>query len=230
MRIPGGRATRIALGTAGGVLVVLGVAQLVLPSIAAKIARDQLAKYGAVKSVSVHAFPAIELLWGHAQSATVRAGDLRMGVSQFDGLLPRMRGIERIDTHADSFQLGPLKLHDVRSEKRGDELSVSGTLMQSDLQRALPAGVQVQLVQGTGGAVEVRVSGSLFGVGASVSALLGAQDGKLVAEPRGFPFAGLARITLFSDTHLYVQAVSLSSQPGAGGDGGYVLALRAKLS
>jgi hypothetical protein len=229
MRIPGGRATRIALGTAGGVLVALGVAQLVLPSIAAKVARDQLAKYGTVKSVSVHAFPAIELLWGHAQSATVRAGDLHMSVSQFDGLLPRMRGIERIDTRADSFQLGPLKLHEVRTEKRGDELSTQGTVMQSDLQSALPAGVQVQLVEGAGGTVEVRVGGSIFGVGASVLARLGAQGGKLVAEPQGFPFAGLGRITLFADAHLDVQSVSLSAQPRGAGDTAYVLALRARL-
>jgi hypothetical protein len=229
MRIPRGRTPRIALGAAGAIVVVLVLAQLVLPGIAARIARDQLGKYGTVREVSVHAFPAIALLWGHAQSATVRAGNLRMSDSQFDGLVPRIRGIERLDMTAESLQLGPLRISDLRSEKRGEELTVSGTLTQADLQSALPAGVDVQLLENTSGGVEVRVGGSLFGVGASVLALLSAQEGKLVAQPQGFPFAGLARITLFSEPRLFVQGFDLTAQPGAGGDPGYELTLRAKL-
>jgi hypothetical protein len=229
MTIPRGRATRIALGVAGAVVVVLVVAQFALPAIAARIARDQLEKYGTVRSVSVHAFPAIELLWGRAQSATVRVGDLRMSDSQFDGLVPRMRGIENIDMSADSLQLGPWRIRGVRIEKRADELGVRGSLTQADLQSALPAGVAVSLLESTGQGVEVRVSGSLFGVGASVLALLSAQDGKLVAQPQGFPFAGFARITLFSDSRLFVQGFSLSSLQAAQGEESYALTLRARL-
>ena len=229
MRIARGRRTRIALGTAGGIVVVLVLAQLVLPGIAARIARDQLGRYGTVRSVSLRAFPAIELLWGHAQSATVRAGNLRMSVSQFDGLLSRLEGIQQLDMTAESLRMGPLGIHDVSVQKRGRELITRGSVAQSDLQSALPAGVQVRLVESAGGAVEARVSGSLFGVGASVLALLGAHEGKLVAQPQGFPFAGLGPITLFSDPHLFVQAVALSSQPGPGGDASYVLTLRAML-
>lgn len=47
-------------------VVVLGVAQLVLPGIAAQRIRSQLDRYGHVRSVSVSAFPAIELLWHRA--------------------------------------------------------------------------------------------------------------------------------------------------------------------
>src|SRR5450755_588013 len=56
------------------VVVVLGVAQLVLPGIAAQRLRDQLARSGQVLSVHVSAFPAIELLWHHADSVVVRMG------------------------------------------------------------------------------------------------------------------------------------------------------------
>jgi LmeA-like phospholipid-binding len=229
MRPPRRRSTRIALGALGAIVVVLIVAQLVLPGIAARIARDQLGKYGTVREVSVHAFPAIALLWGRAQSATVRAGNLRMSDSQFDGFVPRMRGIERLDMTAESLQLGPLRLSDLRSEKRGEQFTVRGTLTQADLRSALPAGVDVRVLESTSAGVEVRVSGSLFGVGASVLALLSAQEGKLVAQPQGFPFAGLARITLFSDPRLFVQGFDLSAQPDGGGDPGYELTLRATL-
>ena len=228
MTIPRGRATRIALGAGGAIVVVLVVAQLALPAIAARIAREQLEKYGTVRSVSVHAFPAIELLWGHAQSATVQAGHLRMSTSQFDGLVPRIRGIERVDMTAESLRIGPFTMRDVRTEKRGAEIYTRGTITQADLQSALPAGVGVRIVEGAQG-VEVRVSGSLFGVGASLLALVSAQEGKLVAQPQGFPFAGLARITLFSDARLFVQSFGLSGEPPAASDPSYALTLRAKL-
>lgn len=228
MTIPRGRVTRIALGVGGAIVIVLVVAQLALPAIAARIARDQLEKYGTVRSVSVHAFPAIELLWGHAQSASVQAGHLRLSTSQFDGLVPRMRGIERFDMTAESLQMGPLKMRDVRSEKRGEEIYTRGTITQADLQSALPAGVDVRIVEGVEG-VEVRISGSLFGVGASVLALVRAQEGKLVAQPQGFPFAGFARITLFSDPRLFVQSFGLSREPAAAKESSYALTLRAKL-
>ncbi|MFZ0377875.1 MAG: hypothetical protein WAL38_08625, partial [Solirubrobacteraceae bacterium] len=64
----------MALGVAGLVLLVLVVAQLVLPGIAADRLRDQLARSGTVISVKVSAFPAIELLWGDADSVVVRLG------------------------------------------------------------------------------------------------------------------------------------------------------------
>ena len=92
MRLPGGRATAIGFGAAGGIVVALVLAQLVLPAIAARIARDQVGKYGAVRSVSVHALPAIELLWGHAESATRGAPATCAERLQLDGLLPDRRG------------------------------------------------------------------------------------------------------------------------------------------
>ena len=60
------RAARAALGVAGGVVVVLGLAQLLLPGLAAQRVRSEIGRYGVVHSVSVSAFPAIELLWGDA--------------------------------------------------------------------------------------------------------------------------------------------------------------------
>ena len=85
-------------------------------------------------------------------------------------------------------------------------------------------------MQSTGGVVEMRLSGSLFGFGASVLALLSVQGGALVAQPQGIPFAGLARITVFSDPHIAVQGFDLTSLPaGPHGEAGYALHLRARL-
>jgi hypothetical protein len=226
MGIVGGRAPRIALGVAGGIVVVLGVAQLVLPGIAAQVVRNRTSRYGTVKSVSVMAFPAIELLWGSAESATMKAGSLRMSLSQATELLLSASGVDRIDVSAESLQLGPLRMHGARMEKRGDAMYSQGNLEQSDLQAILPGGVEVRPV--TGG-VEVRASGGLFGVSTSVRALVSVQEGKLVAQPQGFPFAGLARITLLSDPHLLIQSFDLSSETGPTGESGYRVRVWARL-
>lgn len=223
------RSTRIALAALGAVVLVLILAQLFLPALAARIAREQIGRYGTVRSVSVGAFPAIELLWGHAESARIEAGQLRMSVSQFDGLLPRLRGVRNLDMTVAGIQLGPLRAQEVRVAKRGAEIEVRGGVTQADIQSALPAGVHVALVPSAGGGVAIRVSGSLFGVGASLLAVLGVHEGKLVAQPQGIPFAGLARLTVFSDPHLAVQDVGLDGHAGGGAEGPYTLTLRVAL-
>jgi hypothetical protein len=228
MRTGARKPLRIALGVAGGVVVLLVVAQLVLPGIAARIARDQIGKYGSVRSVSLRAFPAIELLWGRADSAEVHATELRLSVSQLNSLIPRLRGVERVDMSADSLQVDQFKLQRAAIEKRGAEIDMRGTIDQADVQSALPAGTQAQLVENAQGTVEVRVRGSLFGFGASLAVTLSAQDGKLVAQPKGIPLAGLARLTLFSDQHLHVESVGLSREQGAA-EGDYVVTLRIRL-
>jgi hypothetical protein len=110
VRIPRRKATRIALGTAATVVAVLGLAQLLLPGIAAQRVRDQLGHYGVVKSATVTALPAIELLWGRAQSATVSAENLDMSFSQAAELLWKARGVQRIDMTAESMRLGEAAL------------------------------------------------------------------------------------------------------------------------
>ncbi len=91
-----GRAARIALAIAGAIVAVLGLAQLLLPGIAAQRMRDQLARYGDVHSATVRAFPRrFELLRGHMQAATLSAGSLSMSLGQG-------RGAEQPRRHAGS--------------------------------------------------------------------------------------------------------------------------------
>ncbi len=225
MALASRRPTRIALAAAGGVVLLLVLAQLLLPTIAARIARGQIEKYGPVRSISVHAFPAIELLWGHAQSARIEAGELRMSVSQLDGLLPRLQGIGSVDMNLAGLSLGSLRAQDVRVAKRGSALQMRASITTADVQSALPAGVQATLAPAPTGGVAIRVSGSLLGVGASLLATLTAEEGKLVAQPEGIPFASFARFTVFSDPHVFVQNVALAP----GGAGAYTLTLHATL-
>lgn len=235
MRTSRRRAVRIALGTAGGIVAALGLAQLLLPGLAAQRVRSQVGRYGTVKSVSVSAFPAIELLWGRAHSVAVSAGALSLKISQLGELLWQARGVQRMDLHAESIRVGPLTMLHVSSRKRGDELSTEGSVTEAALRAALPGSVAVQPLGSTPDGVEMSVSGSLFGLGASVDVLLSAHEGKLVAQPQGIPFAGFVKLTLFSDSHMYLQSFDLTTAttgaPGAGKGGGasYLVGIHAKL-
>ncbi len=69
----------------------------------------------------------------------------------------------------------------------------------------------MSLLRSEGGEVEVRATGALFGVGASVNAVAGASDGKLVAHPLGFLIEGV-QLTLFSEPHVHMEGVGASVQ------------------
>jgi hypothetical protein len=229
MRFPRRRATRIALGVVGVIVVVLGLAQLVLPKLAVQRVRDELGRYGVVRSATVSAFPAIELLWGHAQSAKVTAGDLHMGFSQASAILWKARGVERIDMSADSMRLGSITMHEVRTEKRGATLYMQGSSGAADFRGAVPGGAEVQSLTNVSGGVQARVSGNLFGAGASAEALLSVQEGKLIAQPQGIPFAEFVKLTIFSDPHMALQRFAIAPAPSAGTERRYLVKIWAKL-
>jgi hypothetical protein len=200
----------------GGIVVLFVLVQLLLPRIAAQRMRSELARYGVVRSASISAFPAIELLWGEAQSATVSADNISMSPAQVNELLAKARGVQRIDMRATSVRVGSLTLHDATWRKRGDQLYMSGTLTEADLRASLPGSTGFELLGSDSEGVDMRVKGTLFGVASSVAVQLRAVEGKLVAQPQGIPFAGLVKVTLLSVPHMYVQSISLADSPSAG--------------
>jgi hypothetical protein len=221
MVVARGRAVRIALVLAGALVAALGLAQLLLPGIAAQRVRDELGRYGDVHSATVRAFPAIELLWGHAQSATLSAGSLSMSLAQAAKLLGQARGVEKVDLRAQTMRVGQFAMHDTLTRKRGAALYAEGSVGEADLRAAVPGSVEVQPLGSVSGGVAVRVSGTLFGVAGSIEALLSIQEGKLVAQPQGIPFGGFVKLTLLSDPNIYLQGFDLTTPAAArGGPGG----------
>ncbi|HET6865150.1 MAG TPA: hypothetical protein VFH80_04470 [Solirubrobacteraceae bacterium] len=203
----------IALGVVGVVLLVLVIAQLVLPGIATNVLRDQLSKSGTVLSVSVRAFPAVELLWGQADSVVVRMGRYQAGASEIGNKLGRAADVGSLDVSAQVVQSGVLTLRNARLRKQGNELIGSATVMQSDLRAAVPFLDDVQPVASSDGQLVLRGTASLLGLNASVDAVVAARNGALVVAP-DVPFGGIATITLLDDPHVRVQSVSAVAVPG----------------
>lgn len=213
----------IALGVVGVVLLVLVVAQLVLPGIAENRLRDQLGRSGTVLSVKVSAFPAIELLWGQADSVVVRMGRYQAGASEIGNKLGAAVDVGTLDLSAQELQSGVLTLRDARLRKQGNELIGSATVMQADLRAAVPFLDNVQPVASSEGQLILRGTASLLGLNASVDAVVAARDGALVVAP-DVPFGGIATITLLDDPHIRMQSVSAVTVPG-----GFRLVARARV-
>jgi hypothetical protein len=206
------RPRTLALVALGGLLLLLVLAQLLLPWIAASRISSRIGRYGHVDHVSVSAWPAIELLWGDADKVDVRAGSLSLSPSQAAHLLWEGRGVSHMDFTASAVRVGSLRLTDATLTQRGHALRAAARASQADVSSALPAGLSVRLLRSEGGQVEVLAGGGLFGVGASVRALALAQGGALVAHPVGVLPEGFT-LTLFADPHVSVTGVGASELP-----------------
>lgn len=222
----GAKITRIAAVVIVLVLLVLAVAQVLLPAIASSTISSRIGRYGKVSSVTIKALPAVKLLWGDADSVNVVAKELVMTPEQTVALIHEAKGASKLDARAAEVKEGPLHLTTVRLQKRGDRIFAAGTISAAAVAEALPPGVSIKLLGSGEGEVHVRVTGGLFGVGASVDAVAYAEDGNLVARPTALPFRAL-RLTLFSDPRFAVEGVGASeiAKPGMS----YRLAIRGRL-
>jgi hypothetical protein len=224
----------MALAVGVPVVVVFGLGQAILPRLAAERVRDQVKAYGHLENVSVKAFPAIELLWGKAESASATAKRLSLSEADAVKLVWEARGV-----HESTLKVGALKLsvpglpggvvmHDAVLRKRGDRLTTQARITQADLDAASPSGVRVHLVPSQPGTAKVIASGSLFGVQATVEAVAMPSEGKLIAQPLNIPFGAFVRMTLFADPHLYLEGISAAPE-GEGPQEAWRLGLSGRL-
>jgi hypothetical protein len=203
----------LAVGGVAVILIVLIVAQLVLPGIAAQRLRDQLARNGQVLAVQVHAFPAIELLWHHADRVTISLGRYRTPAGKLGGSLRQANSVGSLRATARELDVGLLQLRDASLVKQGSRLIGSATVTEADLRAAVPILDSLTPVASTGGQLVLQGTAGLFGITATVQALVHAVAGRLVVSPN-VPLGGLATITVFSNPHVAVQSVAASPLPG----------------
>jgi hypothetical protein len=202
---------RIALAlTVVGVILLLVLAQLILPGIAEQRLRDRLSHSGQVLSVEVHAFPAIELLWHHADRVVVRMQQYHSNSGHLGSLLAQAGDVDTLDASAAQVSAGLLTLRDATLRKRGSHLTGSAQVREQDLRSALPILNSVQPIASAGGQLTLRGTATVLGVTATVDATVAAQNGQLVVQPN-VPLGSLATITVFSNPHLAVEDVGANT-------------------
>jgi hypothetical protein len=215
---------RRAIGIgAVAVVIVLALAQFLLPSLAASRLRDRLARSGRVVSVAVSAFPAIELLWHRAGTVTVRLASYRSSPSGLDRLLDEAGDVGSLSATVATLRSGRLSLTDVAVHKRGDELSGSARISEAALRAAVPFLSSLSLVSSSAGTLTLE--GTATALGISATATVESSGGRLVVVPDLPLVGGLLTLTVFADPHVDVQGVSGSSVAG-----GLSLSARARLN
>jgi LmeA-like phospholipid-binding len=205
------------------IVLVLVIAQLLLPGIAAQQLRSRLEQSGTVLKVEVDAFPAIQLLWHHADKVVVRMRDYSSSSRRLSSTLSSIGDADSLDASADELKVGLLTLRDAALHKQGNQLTGRAMVTQSDLQSSFPVLDSLRLVDSSGGELTLQGTATVLGVTATADATVRAQNGTLVVSP-DVPFGGLATITLFSSPHLEVQGVSATPAPG-----GFILTAQAQL-
>jgi hypothetical protein len=206
-----------------GLAVALAVAgELLLPGLAAQRARELLGRYGHVRAVKVQASPALELLFGEAQSIEARASALSASPDQLIALEQEAAGVGRGRLQAEALTLplpapleGTVTLHDVTLSKHGKRLEAAGSVRAGDVHARLPAGARIEGIGVSEGEPEIVLAGGFAGVRLAAGVVVSAEAGQIVGMPVGIPLASLARLSLLSNPGVYFEALS-ASQSGAG--------------
>lgn len=200
-----GRAVRWAVAAAAVLIVLLVVAQLVLPGIAERRVRDELARIGTPSDVEVSSFPAVKLLLGQVDSLSARLESSEASADEVADLIASTEEIDRLRVSTDRIELSGLELRDAMLAKDDERLRAEASLTRQDLLALLPAGSELRSIGSEGG--ELLLDGSFSALGFQFSGVARASpsDGAIVLAPEGV--AGLARLTVFSDDRLRIEAL-----------------------
>lgn len=197
----------IGLAAAVFIVVVLVIAQFVLPGIAASTLRERLAAHGHVLSVEVDAFPAIELLWHRADKVVVRMADYQVPSATLAGNLAQTTDAGTLDASVATLRSGLLTLHDATLHKQGDQLSGRAHVTEANLRAAVPILQSVTPVASAGGALVLRGTVNVLGVSVTADAVLAIRSGAIELTPN-VPLGALAAVTVFSDPHVSVESIA----------------------
>jgi hypothetical protein len=213
-----------ALVAAAAVLAFLAACQLLLPGIAAGRLRSMLSRSGSVKSVSVSAWPAVELLWHHADSVTVSMRSWSSSPVRLNGQLGQLHDVGALHASIGVVHVGALTAHQVAVSSTGGQIIGRGTVREADLRGAVPFLRSVVPVTNSDGTLVLRGTASVLGlIGGSLDATVQVRRGALIVSP-DVPLGGLATVTVFSARGVRVTGVSAASVRG-----GFIARVTARL-
>jgi hypothetical protein len=207
---------RAAIVAALALIALLLLGQLVLPGFAERRIRGRLEKNGTVRSVEVRAFPAVQLLWGHADSVKLRMADFRGRGRTLAGLLDDIGGVSRADASVQILHSGFATLRDARLHKDGDRITAVARMTPTDVSTAFPVSFKVVPAGVVDGTLIVRGGVGVAGQVVGIQARIVASEGDIVVQPVGLPLlGGLVQLTVFSDPRVSVD--TLTARQIAGG-------------
>lgn len=194
------------------VIVLLVLAQLILPGIAENRVRSEIEDDGTVESVEVSSFPAVKLLFGKADEIKVHVGEYRpsAGADRIAELIERSRDVGKVDARLDQVRVGPVVLRDVRFHAEDGAATGEASVSDADIRAATPPGLGLRPVVAATDAIVLEASVGAFGLQAGVQARVAATDGAITVAPEGglgSLLGGVATLTVFADPRVQVTRV-----------------------
>jgi hypothetical protein len=206
------------------VAVLMAIAQLTLPGVAASSVRSRLAHDGDGVVVTVKAFPAVKLLWHDADDVDVTMTSYHATQGTIGSMLSEAGGVGTVKVAIGTFSSGLITAHDVVISKHGDRLTGHATLLDSDLQRAT-SGILSSVTPLGSANGQLLFRGTLLSSRQTLNLSVGPKSGRIVAATEGGSgllgavgglLGGLlGPITVFSDPHVAVD--SLTGEPVSNG-------------
>ncbi len=189
-------------------IVVFGIGQLVLPRLAEHIVRGRLDPHGHVLSVRVSAFPAVELLFGHADSVEVKMSNYTATQTQVGTNLDEAAGVSTLSVSIGEVDSGLVRVDDVTLTKHAGRLSGSALITQANLRASVPLLRSVTPLASAGGGVTLRGTADVPVIGqVSAEANLAAAGGRVVVSGTGL-IGSFLHLTVWSNPHVYVASIS----------------------
>ena len=194
---------------------VLG--QMLLPGIAADRIRDSLETHATGVRVSVTADPALELLLGHADAATVHIDQLYPGQNHrsVHDLFARIGETTDLDAYVREAFVSGLAIDDIHLTKRGSRLAGSATVTAAALDAALPLHLRVAEANPNASTLLLSARVDIFGHKLGGTASVKVERGQLVIAAAN-PLLAFLHATIFDDAHVRVETISAHAF-----DGGY---------
>jgi hypothetical protein len=157
--------------------------------------------------VEVQAFPAVELLLGRADDVKVEIDRGESGTGRLGDLVARTGKTDRLDARVGELTTHGLRLRDVVLRKRDDVLRGEATVLEDDLEAALPDEVTIKPpAEGSDGfALEGRVKA--LGVNVRARVNVTTRQGAIVLEPSSARLATFLSFSVFDDDRVPVDAI-----------------------
>jgi hypothetical protein len=189
-------------------VLFLLLSQVLLPGIVAAKLRSTLRGAATDVHLSVHAAPALELLFGHADRVDLSIGELRpTGRANVKALLERTRETSVLHATVARLLTERLELDDVSVQKRGSLLVTSAAVNRKALAAALPAGITLRPTPAGSQGIAFSAHLTLLGQTIDANALLEARGGRIEIVPES---SLLPSIPVFSDSQLAVDALQVA--------------------
>lgn len=160
---------KIFVAVALGVLVLLGVTQLVIPGFVERNVESNLEERGGDSGeavVDVKAFPAVGLLWGSGDRLEIRGRGLQIDLAErTDDPLSRLDGFDEVDIDLTDLAAGPVDVQAFSLVKNAEDTSYYLRMEAETTPTAIAESVGGQLGGDIGSAIAGAASDVLLGGG-----------------------------------------------------------------